>query len=434
MTKTTIMKKVYLDYAATTPMDKKVLKAMQPYFSEKFGNPMSLHSFGREASEAIGEARKQTADFFHCDSSEIIFTSGATESNNLAIKGVINAYYSNIRAYSPKIRSHSRVPHIITTAFEHHCVLNACKSLEKEKLAEITYLPVYKNGVVKAGDVKKAIRQNTILVSVMYVNNEIGTVQPIAQIGRVIKNYKLRTTRLPARQENQKLFFHTDATQAVNYFNCDVKKLEVDLLSLSGHKIYGPKGIGALYIKKGMRISQIQSGGDQEFGKRAGTHNVSGIIGLAQALVQVKSQKPARNATQSVADGSKVKSIISLRNYLIEKVLREIPDSWLNGDKIKRSPNNANFGFENIEGESLILILDTYGIATSTGSACSSGTLEPSHVLLSLGLRPEDAHGSLRITLGKYTTKKEIEYFIKTLKEVVKKLRSISGDVLKEFK
>lgn len=399
------MKKIYLDYAATTPVDREVMKAMRAYFSEKFGNPMSIHSFGQEALEAIDKSRKVVADFLSCAFSEVIITSGATESNNSVIKGVIRHHY--LRG-SQKFK-----PHIITTQFEHHCLLNACKLAKREELAEITYLPVYKDGVIKLSDVKKAIRKNTILISVMYVNNEIGTIQPITEIGKILKTYKM--------EHGTKILFHTDATQAVNYFDCDVNKLGVDLLSLSGHKIYGPKGVGALYIRKGTPIAQIMDGGEQEFGRRAGTHNVPGIVGLASAIQQIQNPK------------SKIQSIIVLRDYLIKRVLKEIPNSYLNGSKEKRSPNNINLRFDNVEGESLVLALDQAEIAASTGSACSTGTLEPSHVLLALGLKPEQAHGSLRITLGKHTTKKEIEYTIATLKKVIKKLRGISGDVLNDF-
>lgn len=394
--------KIYLDNAATTPVDPEVLKAMLPYFSEKFGNPMSIHSFGQVALEAISKARKQVANFLNCDPSEIVFTSGATESNNLAIKGIIKKYFYFNKDSQAK-------PHIITSAFEHHCVLETIKFLEKSGQAEVTYLPIYEEGIVKLGDVKNAIKPNTILVSIMYVNNEIGTVQPIAKIGQFLKSY------------NSQILFHTDATQAVNYFDCDVKKMGVDLLSLSGHKIYGPKGIGALYIKKGTPIAKIQDGGEQEFGMRAGTHNVPGIVGLGAALQQVKSSK------------LKVKSILKLRDYFIDKVLKEIPDSYLNGSKEKRSPNNINFRFDNVEGESLVMLLDMKGIASSTGSACSSGTLEPSHVLLALGLKHEQAHGSLRLTLSKDTTKEELDYTVVKLKEIVERLRKISGNVLKEF-
>lgn len=395
-------KSIYLDYAATTPVDPVVFKAMKPYFSEKFGNPMSVHSFGRTAEEAVDKARKQVADFLGCESKEIIFTSGATESNNLAIRGVLKAYYI----------ANKKKPHIITTAFEHHCVITTCQEMEKEGMAEVTYLPVNKDGVVKLADLQKALKLNTILVSVMYVNNEIGTVQPIAEIGKLIQKMRNEVS------ESSYPLFHTDATQAVNYFDCDVKKLGVDLLSLSGHKIYGPKGVGALYVKNNTPIKHIQSGGDQERKMRAGTHNVTGIVGLAAAIQQVKSEK------------LKVKSIFKLRDYLIKKVLKEIPKSYLNGSLEKRSPNNANFRFDDVEGESLIMSLDMEGIAASTGSACSSGSLDPSHVLLALGLKHEQAHGSLRLTLGKYTTKQEIDYTISKLKEIVKRLRKISGDVL----
>jgi cysteine desulfurase len=401
-TRNKMRKLIYLDNAATTPVDPEVMKAMQPYFTRLFGNPMSIHSFGQVALEALDKARKQTADFLNCNPGEIIFTSGATESNNLAIKGVIKKYF-----YFNKDKGIK--PHIITTQFEHHCVFNSIKFLEKSGQAEVTYLPVYEEGIVRLEDIKRAIKPNTILVSIMYVNNEIGTVQPIAEIGKIIKS------------ANNKIIFHTDATQAINYFDCDVKNLGVDLLSLSAHKIYGPKGVGALYIKKGTPISRIQDGGEQEFGFRAGTHNVPGIIGLAEAIRQVKSQK------------LKIKSISELRDYFIDRVLKDIPDSYLNGSKEKRSPNNINFRFDNVEGESLVLALDRVGIASSTGSACSSGTLEPSHVLLALGLKPEQAHGSLRLTLGKDTTKKEIDYAIKKLKETINKLRKISGNVLKNY-
>jgi cysteine desulfurase len=418
-------KKIYLDYAATTPVDKEVFAAMRPYFSEKFGNAMSIHRFGQEALAAIDKARSTLAKFFNAETGEIIFTSGATESNNLAIKGVIKSYYAShgirelsSRSFESLALGKYKKPHIVTTAFEHHCVLYACKNAEKEGLAEVTYVRPGKDGIVRAADIKRNIRPNTILVSVMYVNNEIGTVQPIAEIGKIIK--EINSLR---GDDNNRLIFHTDATQAVNYFNCDVNKLGVDLLSMSAHKIYGPKGVGMLYVRKGTPIRHIQEGGDQEYKMRAGTHNVAGIVGLGKAIEQVKSQK------------SKAKSqeILKLRDYLIKKVLKEIPKSKLNGSKIKRSPNNANFSFADVEGEGLLLSLDMEGIASSTGSACSSGALAPSHVLLSIGLKPEEAHGSLRMTLGKYTTKKDIEIAISKLKEVIGRLRKISGHVLKDY-
>ncbi|NTU66651.1 MAG: cysteine desulfurase [Candidatus Moranbacteria bacterium] len=402
-------KRIYLDHAATTPVDPEVLEAMLPYFSEKFGNASSLHSFGQEAAEAVGESRKILAGFFNAAPEEIIFTSGATESNNLAIKGVIRAYF---RDESNKVRK----PHIITTQFEHSCILKACQNLEKEGIAEVTYLPVYSDGIVKAKDVKEAIKENTILVSVMYVNNEIGTVQPIAEIGKIINEKK------NASKDKAYPLFHTDATQAVNYFDCNVGNIGVDLLSMSAHKIYGPKGVGALYVKKGTRIKQVQDGGEQESGKRAGTLNSPGIVGLGQAIRLVeKNQK------------KDIKRMELLRDYMIERVTKEIPKTRLNGSAEKRSPNNANFSFRDTEGESLLLYLDMEGVACSTGSACSSGSLDPSHVLLAIGLKHEDAHGSLRVTLGRHTTKREIEMFIEKLKKVVGKLRKVSGDILEEY-
>ncbi len=403
-------KRIYLDYAATTPADYKVFQAMKPYFMEKYGNPMSVHGFGQEALEAMDKARAQVAELLNCSSSEVIFTSGATESNNLAVKGVTRSYYSRRGSKKQK-------PHIITTRFEHHCVLDACKRIEKDELAEITYLTVGKDGIVRTEDVKKAIRPNTVLISIMYVNNEIGTVQPIAEIGKLIKS-----TNNEQRTMNNEILFHTDATQGINYFDCDVNNLGVDLLSMSAHKIYGPKGVGALYVKTNTPIRRLQDGGDQEYKMRSGTHNVPGVVGLGAAIAEIKNQK------------SKIKDIERLRNYLIKRVLSEVPRSHLNGSKTKRSPNNASFRFDDVEGEGLVLSLDMEGIAASTGSACSSGALEPSHVLLSLGLKPEQAHGSLRLTLGKYTTKKDVDTAVGKLKEIIKRLRKISGGVLKEFK
>ncbi len=407
------MKKIYLDYAATTPVDKKVLEVMLPYFSENFGNAMSVHGFGQEALEAVDEARAKAALFFKAAPSEIIFTSGATESNNLVVKG-------SLRSYNSVTRKAEEKPHLITTAFEHHCVLDACKFAKKDGLAEVTFIAPSKEGLISVKDIKAAIQPNTILISVMYVNNEIGTVQPIAEIGKLLK--KVNAERLEAKLP--RISFHTDATQAINYFNCDVAELGVDLLSMSAHKIYGPKGVGLLYIRKGTAIKRTQDGGDQEYKMRAGTHNVPGIVGLGEAI----------NAIKTPATQNKIQEITALRDYLIKKVLKEIPKSYLNGSAEKRSPNNANFRFDDVEGEGLILSLDLDGIAASTGSACSSGALDPSHVLLSLGLRHEQAHGSLRLTIGKHTTKSELDIVIKKTKEVVKRLRKISGNVLADFK
>jgi cysteine desulfurase len=403
-------KKIYLDHAATTPVDREVLAEMMPYFGEFFGNAMSIHSFGQTALQAVDLARQRAADFFSCHPSEIIFTSGATESNNLAIKGVVKSYYGQKKESLKK-------PHLITTLFEHHCVLDSFRAVQKEGLADVTYIRPDKNGLMDVADIEKAIRPDTILISVMYVNNEIGTVQPIGKIGKLVK--KINTKR----KENEfPLVFHTDATQAINYFDCNVKKLGVDLLSMSAHKIYGPKGAGMLYIKKGTPIRKIQDGGDQEYMMRAGTHNVPGIVGLGKAIDLV-----GKNGSR---DGKK---IMILRDHMIKKILQEIPNAQLNGSKTKRSPNNANFSFRDVEGEGLLLSLDMEQIACSTGSACSSGALSASHVLLAIGLRPEEAHGSLRMTIGKQTTKAEIDTAVKKLKTIVERLRKISGKVLAEY-
>ncbi len=374
------MKPIYLDYAATTPVDPKVLKEMLPYLKEECGNPSSIHNFGQKAQMAVDKARERVAGFLSCSPSEIVFTGSATEANNLAIFGI-----------SPS--------HIITTKIEHHAVFEPCEALEKEGV-EVTYLPVGKEGIVKVSDVEKAIKENTVLVSVMYANNEIGSIQPIAEIGKLLKN--------------SKILFHTDAVQAVNYLDCDVQKLGVDLLTLSAHKIYGPKGIGALYIKKGTSIRPLIYGGNQEHGMRSGTENVAGIVGLGTAISQIPNI-PNIPKTQE------------LRDKLIDSILEKIPNSKLNGSREYRLANNVNVTFEGAEGESMVIALDQEGIAASTGSACSTRSLEPSHVLLALGLTPEQAHGSLRLTLGRYTTKQEIDYVLKILPEVIKRLRKISG-------
>jgi cysteine desulfurase len=400
-------KKIYLDYAATTPVDMKVLQTMLPYFNEEFGNALSLHSFGRNSMNAITDARRKIANFLKCMEEEIVFTSGSTESNNLAIKGVL-------RAYEKDKKNITKIPHIITTLFEHNCVLKTCQKLEQEGKIEVTFLPVYADGIIKIVDLEKAIKKNTLLVSIMYVNNEIGTIQPIAQIGKML-------AKINSKQE-KKIFFHTDATQAVAYLDTNIKRLGVDLLSMSAHKIYGPKGVGMLYIKKNTLITRIQDGGAQEFSMRSGTLNSTGIIGLGKAIELLENNKQ-----------KEIKKIKDLRDYLIKKVLKEISGVRLNGSRTKRSPSIANFSFSSVEGESLLLYLDANGIACSTGSACSSGSLNPSHVLLSIGLKPEQAHGSLRVSLGKYTTKKELIIFISKLKKVLEKLRKVSGEILKEY-
>lgn len=391
------MKKIYLDYAATTPVDEEVLREMMPYFSQKFGNPSSTHTFGQEALEGVDKARQQVADFLGCSLSEIIFTSGATESNNMAIKGVAKA-------------SGIKNPHIITSSIEHHCVLNACKVLKGEGIG-ITFLKVDKDGIIDPKDIKKAVKENTILVSIMYANNEVGTIEPIAEISRIIKeiNIEREKNKLP------KIYFHTDAVQAANYIDCDVNKLGVDFLSLSGHKIYGPKGIGILYIRRGTKIKSIQQGGEQEYNLRAGTHNVPGIVGIGKAISLIPKHR------------KKMEEIKNLRDYLIDEVLKNIRNTKLNGSREFRLPHNANFSFQGVEGESILMLLDQEGIAVSTGSACSSASLEPSHVLSAMGIPPEIAHASVRFTLGKDTTKNEIDFTLKVLIKKIKRLKEISG-------
>ncbi len=396
-------KKIYLDYAATTPTDEAVFGAMKPFFYETFGNASSAHQFGRGAREAVEEARAQVAEFLDCAAEEIIFTSCATESNNLALKGVIKS----IKKQQAEIKK----PHIITSAIEHHCVIHSCQALEKDGLAEVTYLPVNKDGLVELNELKKAIKDNTIIVSIMYANNEIGTIQPIEEIGEMLK--KINESK--DRNLTSKIYFHVDAVQAINYLDCRVNSLGVDLLSLSAHKFYGPKGVGALYIRKGTPISRIQDGGEQEFKLRAGTLNTPGIVGLGEAIARIKN------------DELRIKNIKKLCNRLIDGVLEKIPNSKLNGSREKRLPNNANFSFPGAEGEAILLALDLEGIAVSTGSACASENLNPSHVLIALGLGPEDSHSSIRMTLGKYTTEENIDRVLEILPKVVERLRNISG-------
>jgi cysteine desulfurase len=397
------IKKIYFDYSATTPVDPEVLAAMLPYYKENFGNASSIHNFGYQASKGVEKARETVAKFLNCEDEEIIFTSGATESNNLAILGVGRALkqkYSTIDQ-----------PHIITSKIEHPAILEPCRKLEQEGF-EITYLSPNKRGLVELEKISKAIKNNTVLLSIMYVNNEVGTIQPIGEVGKLIKkaNYERGKKRLP------RIYFHTDAVQAVNYCDCDVKKLNVDLLSLSGHKVYGPKGVGALYIKKDTFITPIIVGGHQEKNIRSGTYNSPGIVGLGKAIELLQSLKYKKQ----------LKEIKKLRDYLIKRILNEIPSSQLNGDLEQRVAGNANFSLIGAEGESMLIMLDMEGIAVSTGSACSSGSLKPSHVLLAMGIPPEICHNSLRITLGKFTTKQEIDYVVDRLKEVVKKLREMA--------
>ncbi len=380
------MKKIYFDYAATTPIDLDIVEKIRPFMEEKFGNPSSMHSFGQEALFAVDNAREKVADFLGCNEREIIFTSSATQANNIAILGVLK-----------KIKS----PHVITSSFEHKAVLEPLK----ESGAEVTYLPVYKEGVVRIDDLKEEIKENTALVSLGYVNSEVGTIQPIGEIGDIIKDLN--------KQRQRKIIYHTDAVQAVNYLPCKVNDLGVDILTLSGHKIYGPKGAGALFIRESTEISPIIYGASQEKKLNPGTENVFAVAGLGFALESVEKY-----------NWEKVKK---MRDRIIDVVLNDITGTKLNGSREKRIPNNANITFPGTEGESLMIALDTEGVAVSTGSACASKTLSPSGVLLSMGLSHEEAHSSLRISLGRYTTEKEVDYFLEKLPPIVSRLRKIAG-------
>lgn len=391
---------IYFDNSATTPVDKRVSRAMRPFFEENFGNASSLHQPGLDARVAVDRSQKKVADFLGASKDEIFFTSGATESNNLAILG-------QVRHWQRKNKKNIR-PHIITSQIEHDAVLEPIRQLVKEG-AEATFLPVGKNGVVDIKELKKAVKPNTILISVMYVNNEIGTIQPIAEIGQLI-------LRLNKSRKNR-IFFHTDATQALNYCDCRTEILGVDLLSLSAHKIYGPKGIGALYVKRGTPLEPIIFGGHQQNSVRPGTYNVPGIVGLGRAVEILADHK------ENEKEKEKIKT---LRDQLIAQVKKNITGVIINGDQKKRVPGNANFIFDGVEGESVVLALSEKGIAVSTGSACSSGSLDPSHVLTAIGLPPEKAHGSLRVTLGRFNTKNEIGIFVRELKAVIARLRKMS--------
>lgn len=381
--------RIYLDNAATTPVDKRVLKVMLPFFNEKFGNSASMHSFGLEAEKALEEARQHLAQALSCTKEEIFFTSGGTESDNLAILGTAR-----------KLKRDGKGSHIITTQIEHHAVLHAVQHLEKREGFKATYLPVSREGIVSVSEVENAITSETILISAMHANNEIGSIQPIREIGKI------------ARAKN--ISFHTDAVQTFGKLPTNVNDLNVDLLSASSHKLYGPKGVGLLYVRKGTPIEATNFGGGHERGLRSGTENIAGIVGFAEAsrLAQENLEKEAARETR-------------LRDKLIRGVLK-IEDSWLNGSRENRLPNNANFGFEFIEGEGIVLYLSDRGIAASTGSACSSHDLRPSHVLTAIGLPPEKAHSSLRLTLGRSTKPKHVSYTIEKIVEVVAKLRELS--------
>ncbi len=377
------MKRIYLDNAATTPISPTVLKAMMPYLTTNFGNASSIYQEGQIASAAINNSKKIVAQFLNCQPNETTFTGSASESNNIVLFGIVKAFIQN----NPKIK-----PHIITSVIEHPAILNTCKELEKQGV-EVTYIPVNQKGIVDIKILEKSIKQNTVLVSIMYANNEIGTIQPIEQISQIIKKHKKDIYPL----------FHTDAVQATNYLNCDVTKLKVDLLTLSGHKIYGPKGIGALYVRTNTPIETFIFGGGQEK-LRSGTENVAGIVGLGKAVEEI-----SKNRKQ-------VKKISNLRNQLLTEILKNIPNSRLNGSKDQRLPHNINFSYPgSINGKQLVLMLDQKGISVSTGSACHTKSPNPSHVLKSIGLTDELALNSLRITLSHNTTLKEIKYVSKTI-------------------
>lgn len=381
------MNRIYLDYAATTPTHPEVVKTMLPYFTERFGNPSSIHSYGQEARVALEEARTSIAGFIGASEDEIIFTSGGTEADNMALTGLA---YANV----------SKGNHIITSSIEHHAVLETCHFLETRGF-NITRLPVDGYGMVNPDDVKKTITGNTILISIMHANNEIGTIQPVKEIGDIAREAEV--------------YFHTDAVQTTGHIPVDVNELGINLLSISAHKLYGPKGIGALFIRKGTRINPLIHGGEHEKRKRAGTENVPCIIGFGKAVELARQEMDEERPR-----------LTSLRNRLIQGLMERIEHTRLNGHPENRLPNNINISVDFIEGESMVLNLDLEGISTSTGSACSSSSLEPSHVLAAIGLPPEQAHGSLRLTLGRFTTSDDIDRVLDVLPRIIARLRAMS--------
>ena len=380
-------RQIYLDNAATTKVSETVLEAMLPYFSDYYGNASSIYSLGAKSKEAISQSREILAGTLGARENEIYFPAGGTEADNWAIKAAAEAYASKGK-------------HIITSKIEHHAVLHTCQYLERQGY-EVSYIDVDENGIVKLEELKKAIRPDTILISIMFANNEIGTIQPIKEVGKIAGEHGI--------------LFHTDAVQAYGQIPIHVDEYGIDMLSASGHKLCGPKGVGFLYIRKGVKIRSFIHGGAQERKRRAGTENVPGIVGLGKA---------AQEAAETMKERAERET--ALRDYLIERMLREIPYTRLNGDARKRLPNNANFSFQFIEGESLLIMLDMEGISGSSGSACTSGSLDPSHVLLAIGLPHEIAHGSLRLTLGADTTKEDLDYVVEKTKQIVERLRSMS--------
>lgn len=378
---------IYLDNAATTKTAPEVVEAMLPYFTENYGNPSTIYSLGSTSKKAVNEARRTIADAIGAKQEEIYFTAGGSESDNWALKATAEAYASKGK-------------HIITTKIEHHAILHTCEYLEKRGF-EITYLNVDRDGLIDLEELKAAIRPDTILISVMFANNEIGTIEPIEEIGAIAKE--------------RNVLFHTDAVQAFGQVPIDVDKLHIDMLSASGHKLNGPKGIGFLYIRSGLKLRSFIHGGSQERSRRAGTENVPGIVGLGKAV-----ERALRIMDE------KTKHEIELRDYLIERVEKEIPYCWVNGHRTKRLPGNVNFSFLYIEGESMLIMLDMKGICASSGSACTSGSLDPSHVLLAIGLKHEEAHGSLRLTLSEENTKEQMDFVVDNLKQIVARLRDMS--------
>ncbi len=378
---------IYLDHAATTATRPEVVDAMLPYFTENFGNPSSVYTFSQKNKAVITRCRETIADTLSAKSNEIYFTAGGSESDNWALKAAAESYASKGK-------------HIITTKIEHHAILHTAQYLEKQGY-EVTYLDVDENGIVKIDELKKAIRPDTILISVMFANNEIGSIEPIREIGRIAKEHEI--------------LFHTDAVQAYGQIPIDVNEYQIDMLSASGHKINGPKGIGFMYIRTGIQIGSFIHGGGQERSRRAGTENVPGIVGLAKAC-EIANQTMEERAKKEIA----------MRDHLIDRILQEVPYVRLNGHRTKRLPNNVNFCFQFVQGESLLIMLDMVGICASSGSACTSGSIDPSHVLLAIGLPSEVAHGSLRLTLGEENTMEEMDYVADHIKEMVEKLRTMS--------
>ncbi|MCL5783769.1 MAG: cysteine desulfurase [Patescibacteria group bacterium] len=402
------MKKVYLDWAATTPVSQKIFQAMKPYFLKKYGNASQPHASGQEAQMALEESRNMVAKLLGAKPQEIIFTGSATESINLAHKGLVEALAKKFE---------NQKPHIITSSIEHKAVLETCQHLERVGAAQVSYLPVDKNGLVKTEDIQKAITPQTVLVSVMYANNEVGTIEPIREIGLMLKKINRE------RQEKglAQIFFHTDATQAISYLNCQADYLGVDLLSFTGHKLSAPKGVGALYVRTKIPLIRQIDGGGQEQRMRAGTENIPCIVGLAKAVEEIINTTP-----------DQINKLQNLRDKLIEGVLK-IPRVRSTGGISKRVPHIASFIFDGAEGESIVLLLSTYGIYVSSGSACTSDKLAPSHVLTAMGIPPEISHGSIRFSLGKDTTQKDIDYVLSILPKVIERLRKMAPKLGEEY-